>query len=130
MREALRDFLLADAGVAALVGDRLSYVWREQGSPVPAVTLTVTDTERDVALGGYTGFATGFVQIDCYGVLMADALAVHLAVVSALRGANAASTGGVIQGAFIGGDADEYEGEKPERICRIRSSVRLPYNEL
>lgn len=130
MEEALLSYLLANPGLAALAFGRVSWGWREQGSAVPAVTLVHTDGPRDVALDGYTGFVDGHAQADCWGDTQMSSTLLARALVAALGGVNQASTGGVIQGAFVEHEEATFEGERPDRLFRTRLALRLPYNEV
>lgn len=134
MEQALLDFL-ADpqdsAELLGLVGDRMAWSWREQGSPLPAVTLTRTDGPRDVTLGGYTGFVDGRVDVNCWGETPPQSLQVARLVIKRLRLVNAAATNGVVQGAFVDHQVGPtFEGEKPERVFRTRLSLRVPHADV
>jgi hypothetical protein len=136
MEEALLAFLLADAGVVAAVAVNkrgapcVSWSWREQGSPVPAITLIKVDGARDPLLaGGNSGFVDSHVQVDCWGAYQLDAKQAARAVVAAAQLVTEAATGGVIQGAFTLHEADTFEGETPDRLFRTMLTLRVPYVE-
>ncbi len=129
MRAALLAYFAADAGVSAIVADRVSFTWRTQGDPLPALVLTLTDAPDDVILEGTSGFVDGRVQADCFGATAKDAVRLAKAVRTACTAANVANTGGVVQGAFVTHEQDEFEGEKPDRIFRTRLSLRIPFTE-
>lgn len=130
MEETLLAYLLADAGISARVGSRVSWSWRKQGSAVPAITLIVTDGARDPVLdGGYSGFVDGYVQADCWGALQLDAKQAARAVIAAAAACNAAATGGVIQGVFVTHEADTFEGEVPDRLFRTMLTLHVPHVE-
>lgn len=129
MEEAFLAYLLADAGVAAAVGDRISWTWREQGSPLPAVTLTKVDGERQAVLEGYSGFVDAHVQADCWGDYQADAKAAARAIVAAAAAAREGNTGGVVQGVFVTHEHDSFEGEAPDRLFRTMLTLRVAYSE-
>lgn len=131
MEEALRAFLLGDTSITSLVGDRVSWSWREQGSPLSALTLHRTDGARDTLLsGGASGFVDGYVQADCWGALQLDAKTLARAVVRLTQTANVGNTDGVIQGVFVEHEVDTFEGESPDRVFRTRLSLRVPHNEV
>jgi hypothetical protein len=127
MRAELLAFILADATVAGLAADRGSWVWRKGGSPVPAFTLTRTDINPTYALDGPDGWAATYVQLDTYGATVADCDALESAVVARLHTAREANTGGVIQGVFVEHGSDENEGEQPDRVFRLRVSLRVTH---
>jgi hypothetical protein len=129
MRSEFRAYLLADTGVAAIVATRVSWTWREQGTPLPALVLTKTDGADDVVLEGTSGFVDGHVQADCFASTQLSATQLAKAVRTACTAANVGNTGGVIQGAFVMHEADEFEGEAPDRIFRTRLALRIPYLE-
>lgn len=128
MKTALRAFYAADASIAALAGENVSWGWRLQASPVPALTLITTDGPEDWLLaGGVSGFVLGEVQADCWGSTQADADSLAVAVKRASASIRAINTGGVIQGVFVVHSSDEFEGEKPERLFRVRLALRVPF---
>lgn len=130
MRSAFSDYLAAQTPITDLVGENLSWGWRQQGAPIPALTLIKTDGPDDVILEGTSGFVDGHVQADCWGATQAEAAQLAKAVRTACTAANLGNTGGVIQGAFVLHEQDEFEGEKPDRIFRTRLALRVPYSEV
>ena len=84
MEEALRAALLADAGVAALVGRRVSWGARPQSSLLPAVILHNVSSPMTHTLRGRVGMTGHLVQIDCWGGSYAQAKALARAVTAAL----------------------------------------------
>lgn len=131
MEEAFIAFLLADPVLKGLVGVNIALGWRTQGYLLPGLTLVRTDGKRDPLLaGGASGFVDGYLQADAWAGSAAEAKAVARALVRASQAMVSANTGGVIQGAFVEHESDEFEGEKPDRIFRTRLSLRVPYNEI
>lgn len=129
MRAELLTYFLGVGAVTAIVADRISWTWRGQGDPTPALVLTKTDGPDDVVLEGTSGFVDGHVQADCFATTQLAAVQLAKAVRTACTAANIGNTGGVIQGAFVLHEQDEFEGEKPDRIFRTRLSLRIPYRE-
>lgn len=129
MRAELLAFLLGDANVASLSGGRGSWGWRKQGDPIPAFVLTRTDGKRDATLEGYSGLVETRVQLDAFGPYQADAAALAAACVARLAQCNAAATDAVIQGVFVDGETDTFEGEAPDRIFRTRLDLRVHNTE-
>jgi len=130
MKATFLAYLLTGPGLVALVGQNIAWSWRLQGAPLPAVTLIRTDGREDMALDGFTGFVDGYVQADCWGStqLMADQVAGQIKALTRVTSpVILAATGGVIQGVFVMHEADEFEGEKPDRIFRTRLSLRIPH---
>jgi hypothetical protein len=75
--------LSANAGVAALVGDRIFPQVMPQGGQLPALVYAVVDDVPENTLTGYT-LRGARVQIDCYGKAYIAAQGTADAVVSAL----------------------------------------------
>lgn len=82
MEEALRSRFLADGAVAALVGTRVTWIDRPQGSGLPAVTLQKITPGRDYTYGGASGSSSPMVQADCWGGTYAEAKALERAVIA------------------------------------------------
>lgn len=105
MEEALRTFLLANAGLAALVGTRITWLTRPQGSALPAVTLQVVSAGRGYTMQGREGLVGRLVQMDCWATSYASMKATERALVAALDGLKTDP----FQGAFIESDGESHE---------------------
>jgi hypothetical protein len=105
MEEALVALLLADAGVAALVGTSVFWGVRPQGTTLPAITLTRISGQRDYTNEGASGLVSSRVQIDCEAETYLSSKTVARAVIAAL----AAVPTSTLQGAFVEGERDLYE---------------------
>lgn len=90
MEEALRAFLLAGAGVAALIDDRATWGLRAQGQPMPAIGLQGVSRGRSYTMRGPSGLTDHLVQIDCWASSYRDAKALERAVVARLDEAKTA----------------------------------------
>ena len=88
--------LLADAGLAALVGRRISWSLRPQGEPLPALVLTVVSRERDELLTAPGRLNSYRVQVDAYAGSYAGAKALARAALAAFD-----ALAGHFQGAFL-----------------------------
>lgn len=66
MEEALRAFLLANAGVSALVGTRVDWAKRPQASALPAVILHQISAPRTYTMQGRDRLIGYLVQIDVW----------------------------------------------------------------
>jgi hypothetical protein len=105
VEEDLRSRLIAEAAVLALVGTRVSWVDRPQGSALPAITLQMISPGRIYTHGGANDLADSRVQIDCWGDSYGAARGVARAVLAAMEA-------GVTQGntdfarAFLDGERD------------------------
>jgi hypothetical protein len=99
MQTALRDRLLADATITALVGTRVDWDVRPQGKALPAITISKTEL-HDQHMGGPQVTRNPIVQIDCWASKPADAHTLSAAVISELQ--PAATVSGVrFLGAFL-----------------------------
>lgn len=90
---ALRTRLKEDVLVSAIVGTRIDWTVRPQGSPFPAVVLKTISDGRPQHMGGFQTFRESRVQIDCYASTRAEAVALGAAVIAAI--VPAAEVGGV-----------------------------------
>ena len=70
---AVRNILLADASVAALVGDRIYPDWVAQASPMPCIVLWTTYSDARDLLNGAMGFENSTVRVECIGLTRAQA---------------------------------------------------------
>lgn len=103
MEGALRARLLADATVAALVGQRAYWVERPQGGVLPDITLQVITDGREQDMKGFVGLQQTRVQVDCRASSYAQARALAEAVITA----------GVAAGTFYGVRFERAEVEGP-----------------
>ena len=109
MEEDLRGQILSHAAVRSLTGQRVTWVMRPQGSPLPAVVLHRITGGREYTYAGRIDLVSSLVQIDCWGQSYAQAKSVSRAVIAAL---DALTT--PFQGAFVEDERDTYErGEAP-----------------
>lgn len=109
MEEALVAFLLADAGLSALVSDRITWGSRPQASALPAVVLHRIDGLRSYSADGPSGLVSSRVQVDCWGASYGSAKGLGRAVIARLSG-YVGTTGGVqFQAAFAIDERDGYE---------------------
>jgi len=127
MEEDLVAQLLADAGLSALVGDRITWNLRDQAGALPAVVLHLIDATRQRFLGGRrSGFEGAYLQADCWGSTFAEAKDVSRAFRAALDN---------LTGAFRG-SAEEHErddafldpapvGHRPAELHRTSLDVRV-----
>lgn len=81
---ALRSRLKDDAGVSALVGTRIDWAVRPQGSALPAIVLTMVHDDRGQHFEGFHSALQKRVQIDCYAKTRAEVAAMREAVLTAI----------------------------------------------
>lgn len=111
MEESLLARLRANAGLLALVSDRIDWIERPQGDALPGVTLQVIDPGRHYTLDGY-GLNGTRVQIDSWGSIYDDAKLVARAVLEAIE---PAATQGAIEfsRSFLDGGRDHKPVDLP-----------------
>lgn len=99
--QALRQRLLDETAVAALVGSRVDWTRRAQDGALPAVVLTLVSDPRPQHLEGFEARRQSRVQIDCLasganGKTRAEVAALREAVIAVL--APAATVGAITFG--------------------------------
>jgi len=121
MKEALRARLLADAELAGLVEQRISWGSRPRMDCLPAVCLHLISGVRQYHLGGASDLVQSRVQADCWAPTYAAATAVSRAVVADLSGLRDDTMR--VQGAFVVDERDlADEGTAADEIL-FRVSV-------
>lgn len=90
MEIALRSRLLNDAAVAAIVGNRVSWIERPQRTGFPAIVLQIVSAPRPQHMGGLQSARQSRVQIDCFATTAKQAAELSEAVISAIIPVNTA----------------------------------------
>lgn len=109
MKEALRAHLLADSGVAAVIGSRVAWGVLPRGGALPSIALHLIDGQRDYAMQAPSGLVRARVQADCWALTYADATAVSRAARGALSGLRQTVDGVEFQGIFLIDERDLSE---------------------
>lgn len=87
METSFRALLTSSAPITALApADRLTWGRLGQGKPFPAAVLRTVSNIQGMTQQGPDGLWQGRVQIDCYGLTFADALALAEAIIARLNG--------------------------------------------
>jgi len=107
--QELRTFLLADAGVTALVVDRVYSDVLTQGATLPAIVLTLVGGVSIYSTTGLSGLASPKVQVDVYAANPAGRHALADLVRLRLAGYSGPIGAGVAQGIFLDSTRDLYE---------------------
>jgi hypothetical protein len=107
MEEGLIAYLLADAGVAALVATRVYWLRRPQGGALPSITLQIVSTDREYTQAGREGLVGYLVQIDVWGATFKSMKQVQRAVIAALDSLSTTP----FQGAFIESERETAEDQ-------------------
>ncbi len=131
MEEALVAVLLADAALAAIVGPRITWQVRPQGDALPAIVLQRVSGARDYAMEGPTGLVQSRVQMDCWSVTYASALAVARALRNLLSGLRTEAGGTELQGCFIDLERHSFEkdGEAAQAFHRVMIDFQIWHSE-
>lgn len=125
MEEALIAYLLADSGVAALVGtppavQRLYWMQAPQSVAKPYGTLQGISGLRDTPMDGPSGLVESRVQIDCYGLTYNSAKTLARAIEAAISGAAFSQGTTYFQGCFVDAERDGYESDaSPDKLFRV-----------
>lgn len=117
----LRAFIVADAGVTALLGQRVFFVRRHQAEGLPAATLNTISRLDDVHMGGPSGYIATRVQVDVYGSTYTSARACADALIARLHGHAGTQGSTVFQLIRLDGENDGFEAgdtetDRPTRI--------------
>lgn len=111
MEEDLVARLVADAGVSAVVDEKVSWFERARDDALPVLVLTKVSAGRDYTHGGADGLDGPRVQFDCLGRTDAEALALKRAVVACME--QAATVGDTLfHNAFLEGETWIAQGEQ------------------
>lgn len=127
MEAALRARLIANAGVSALVGNRIDWGARPQGSILPAIVLTLVSDERTQHMAGFDSYRATRVQIDCYATTYATAVAMREAVLAAAIPAGSAS-GVTFRRAFVNTSAGRTENNETAILHRQMLDLTFWHN--
>ena len=119
MEEALRNYLLAGAGLVSLVAARIHWVRSPQGSASPRIVLYRISGVRDMVMNGPSGLVSSRVQVDCIGASYSSAKTVARAVEGRLSGFSGTPGGVDFQGCFLIGERDDFEDtDTPDKLFR------------
>lgn len=118
MEAALIARLLATAGVTALVGQRINWKRRPQGSSLPAVVLHVISRIPDVTHGGRSGLLVSRVQADCIGSTFGSAKAVARAIEDAITVQTFTQGAVRFDAILLDAERDDTFDEPPETLFR------------
>lgn len=128
MEGALKSFMLADAPIASLVGNRVNWARSPQGSASPRIVLYLVSGLRDMHMRGPSGLVSSRVQVDCLGLSYDSAKTVARAVETRLSGYQ--GTRGAIRfdGCFLIGERDDYfEADTTDKLFRTSLDFNIWY---
>jgi hypothetical protein len=122
MEEALTQYLLAQAGLTALVGTspaRITWGRRTQGSALPAVVLHVISRTPGYTMQAAADTTPQRVQVDCWAGTYAACKAVARQVTAALSGMRETVGSVEFLGGFKESERDSFEqGEGADALHR------------
>jgi len=109
MEKALVTLLLSNAGVTALVGDRVSPSTRPQGSALPAITYQLITGAPLYADDGDAGLREDRIQLDCWAATYTGAKDTARAVADVLSAFVGTSEGVELQYVLLNTEQDLRE---------------------
>ncbi len=119
MEEALTNYLLTDASITGLVGNRITWSVRPQASALPSIVLQVIDGVPVYADEGEMGLTATRVQADCWGRDYASAKQVARAVKARLSGVRVTVGSIEFQAVFTDSEQDLFErGQGGDELYR------------
>lgn len=112
VNEALYELLTANAGVAALVGDRVYPVKMPQKAAFPAIVYAKSGGARSHSNDGSSGFNRAVFALDCWAASLAQASAVANAVRLAVDGYRGTVLGVDFNGVFLVGEEEGWDDDR------------------
>ena len=121
--QALFELLTHDAGVSAIVGDRVYPVRLPDEVVLPAMVYAKVSCIRYASHGGPSKLASSRFQLDCYSADYLEAKRLALAAVAALHG----KKGGDIQAAFNDNETDGFSAD--DGVFRVTADILIWHRE-
>lgn len=129
MEEALTTRLLATSGLTSLVGNRIYWGIRPQGTTVPAVVLNKISATRLYPNDGPDGLVEARIQFDCWGATFTSVLNVARAIRNSFNGLSFTDGGVTFQAFFIDSERQSVEEGTPERLHRFSMDFLVWHTE-
>lgn len=132
LRAALYATLLADPGVATVVGARVFPLYRPQSGAMPALTVKVASLPRVLDLDGQSGMGMARVEIGCWANLLSDARAAAEAVRLCLGRVGSSMAGLAVTVCVPTDESDDFGDPQDGSDVRPRSIAlgwRVHYRE-
>jgi len=129
LRPALRAFLLADAGISAVVGGaRIFPVVLPQGVKLASVVYTRVSSIGDHHMQGPSGLARPRYQIDAYAPEPNDAASLANLIKDRLDGYQGLMGAINVQGVFLDTERDDYHAP-PVNLHRVSVDYLIWFEE-
>lgn len=130
MEESLTAYLLAFSGLTAIVGNRIQWAVRPQGSTLPQVVLHKIDGTPFYDDTGESQLFSARVQMDCWGRTYAESKNTARQIMARLSGAVFTQSGIVFQSVHCEDEQDDFErGAGGEEFYRVRLDYIIIYKE-
>jgi hypothetical protein len=130
MLTAVRAYMLTNAPLVALVGEKIRPLRRGQGDGLPIVVLQVAGHVPEYTLIAGIPFAETRLQVDCWAETFAGAEALARAVKAVLSGARFTSEGVVFSGVFLISERPGFEADGPtSRLVRTILEFRVWHSD-
>lgn len=132
MEEAITFLLLGDAGVTALVGNRVHWLRLPQSvGEKPYINLQRVTGRRDYRMQGASGLVSSRLQIDAWGETYSSAKHSARAVIAALSGYRGIVNGTEIQGGFVDTERDLNDADAGDvnRLYRVSVDIEIWHSE-
>lgn len=128
MEEDLRALILADAGVAGVVGGRVSWAERPQGGALPAIVLHLISQPVEYHTQGAVALRQSRVQADCWGATYGSAKAAARALAELLSGFVGEHGATAFQGVFQANARDTRDAGTDDADRFFRASIDFLVN--
>lgn len=131
MEEDLVQAMLADAGLAGLVGRNIKWELLQQGAALPAICLHLIDGPPSYGMGGRVGLTVNLVQFEMLAGGFLEAKTIYRAFVGFCDAVNAAAKADEdqvlpLRGCFIeavAGEVDQMDGPQPASGASVAQCV-------
>lgn len=112
LETALYEYLSADGGISALVGDRIYPNHLTEGTLIPAISWNRVSARRIYTYDAFAdtdAWAQARIQINCWAYTAEEAMEVGEAVLLALSGYDGDMSGQLVGSSFADNELDMYE---------------------
>jgi len=133
MRQAIFDFLQADAGLTAVIGDNIFYQVADAEASFPYVTTRAITIPHSHHLGGSDGLALNSIfEFSCFGEQGSDAQDASEAIRQAIDGFRGLMGSIFVRSIFFIDDTDIFQSfvdSSQQMVFQIDSNVSITFEE-